>query len=219
MVMNKLTLVTAALVVLGGGQVSPQRLTWTFDETPPGRPPHGFVFSDPTTGPPAAWLVVRDGSNAVLAPAPRTRGGAALAIAEGAAPINVTVSARLRFPEAAGTAGVAWRFRDPQHYYAIALDLRAQNVRLYRVVGGNRTRLENEDDLELDPGAWHTVKVEDSGMRMRVWIDGVPVAEARDRSSPEPGAVGFWTATDAAVLFDDLHVEPLGERPRRARPD
>ena len=215
--MRRVAVATAALIVLAGAAVPAQRVAWTFEDTPAGRPPQGFVFADGQTGTPAAWHVVRDGSNAVLAHVPDARGGVALAIAPGSPLASSSLSARLRFPEGPSVAGITWRHRDPQNYYSVALDLRAQSVRIYRVVAGNRTRLEDEDDLELDPAAWHTVKVEDTGGRMRVWIDGVPVVDGRDRSSPEPGAIGVWTNGDATAWFDDLHAQPLAEPSRNNR--
>jgi hypothetical protein len=140
--------------------------------------------------------------------------GIDLAVASGTSFGTLALSARLRFPDAAHAAGIAWRYRDPDNYYSLALDLRAQSLRIYRVFSGNRTRLEDEDDLELDPMAWHTLKVEDNGSRMRVWLDGVPIADARDRSQREPGAVGVWTSGDATVWFDDVQAEPLAASSR-----
>jgi hypothetical protein len=206
-----------ALIALAGAAVPAQRVAWTFDDTTPGRQPQGFVFADGQAGTSHAWQVARDGSNVVLAHTGDARGGVALAIAPGSPLGSSAISARLRFPDGPSVAGVTWRHRDPQNYYSVALDLRAQSVRIYRVVAGNRTRLEDEDDLELDPAAWHTVKVEDTGGRMRVWIDGVPVVDGRDRSSPEPGAVGVWTNGEATAWFDDLQAEPLAESSRGNR--
>ena len=214
-VAKALAFCTAALVVLGGDHVFPQRAAWTFDDMAPGRPPAGFVFSDAAT----AWQVARDGSNAVLAHTAQGGAAAHLAIVESTSIGSVSLSARLRFPEGPGAAGIAWRYRDAANYYAVALDLRAQNVRIYRVVAGNRTRLEDEDDFELDAASWHSVKVEDDGLRVQVWIDGVPVAGARDRARPEPGAIGVWTAGDAGVWFDDLRAEPRSDAPRSNRRD
>jgi hypothetical protein len=211
------TVATAALIVLAGAVVPAQRVAWTFEDTAPGRPPQGFVFADGQTATPAPWQVVRDGGNAVLAHAADPRGGVALAIAPGSPFAGSSLSARVRFPDGPSVAGLTWRHRDPQNYYSVALDLRAQSVRIYRVVAGNRTRLEDEDDLELDPAAWHTVKVEDSGGRMRVWIDGVPVVDGRDRSSPDAGAIGVWANGDATAWFDDLQAEPLDESFRNNR--
>jgi hypothetical protein len=214
--MRRVLLVTATLVVAAGSLAIAQRITWSFDEGAPGRPPAGFEFGEGST---RGWQIVRDGANSVLLHASPGRAGVDIATVEGTAPANVAVSARLRFPDDASAAGIVWRYRDADNYHAVVLDLRAQNVRIYRVAGGNRARLEDEDDLELEPAAWHTVKVEDAGMRMRVWIDGVPVAGARDRMRAEPGAVGLWSAGDARVWFDDLHVEPVSDVPRSNRRD
>lgn len=206
-----LAFATAGFVILTGAGLVPQRTSWQFDDAPIGRVPPGFTFTDAQS---AAWQVVREGAETVLAHTGQARTGTDLAAVQGTSLGNVVLSARLRFPNGAHAAGVAWRYRDAGNYYAVALDLRAQNVRIYRVVAGNRTRLEDEDDLELDPAAWHTVKVEDAGTRMRVWLDGVPVADTRDRSPHEPGSVGVWTSADATVWFDNLQAEPLAE-PRR----
>ena len=211
----------AALAFLSvtGGSALQQGAAWSFDDVPAGRPPPGFVFASSPTEQAGQWVVLRDGANALLAQTQRGRPGVHLAVVEGTSFADLTVSARVRFSEGPGSAGLAWHYRDADNYYFVALDLRAQDVRIYRVAGGNRTRLEDEDDLELDPGAWHLLKVEHRGMRMRVWIDGVPVADERDRALQEPGAVGFWTTGDAVTWFDDLRVEPVieSERDRRRR--
>jgi hypothetical protein len=214
--MKTLAFATASLVLLAGVTLVPQRSSWGFDDLPVGRMPPGFTFTDPQS---AAWQVVREGAETVLAHTSQARAGTDLATVQGTSLGNVALSTRLRFPRGASAAGVAWRYRDAANYYAVALDLRAQNVRIYRVVAGNRTRLEDEGDLELDPAAWHTVKVEDTGSRMRVWLDGVPVADARDRSSPESGSVGVWTSADATVWFDNLQAEPAAEPRRGTRRD
>lgn len=212
-------IVAAAVVVLAGGSAQQQGSTWSFDDLPAGRPAPGFVFAGPAGERVAPWLVLRDGSNGVLAQTPHGSPGAQVAVVESASLANLTVSARLRFADGAGAAGIVWRYRNPNNYYLAALDLRAQEIRIYRVTGDNRTRLENEDDLELDPSTWHVLKVQHQGMRMRLWIDGVPVGDARDRTPSEPGAIGVWTAGDAAVWFDALHAEPLTDSTRNSRRD
>jgi hypothetical protein len=212
--MKGATLGIAALVVLAGTTAFQQGTVSGFDDLPAGRPPAGFRFGPAPGDGARQWLVVRDGTNAVLSHSSVGRSGTELAIVENSSFANVRLSARVRFPEGANTVGLAWRYRDSENYHAVALNLKAQEVRIYRIVRGNRTRLEDEDDLELDGASWHTVKVEHQGARIRVWINGVPVANARDRSRPEPGAAGVWAPADAAAWFDDLRVEPLRDLPR-----
>jgi hypothetical protein len=214
--MRRLAVVIAALVVVSGSEVFPQTM-WTFDDTAAGRTPPGLTFGQAPGERSNAWTVVRDGTNSVLAHSQLEAPRPELAIVEGPALARPVVSVRLRFPQGAGSAGVAWGYHDASNYYAAALNLQSQEVRIYRVVAGNRTRLEDEDDLELDAAAWNTVKVELDGTRMRVWINGVPVVSARDRNQERSGAVGLWTAGDAAVWFDNLQIDALQERPRTAQ--
>lgn len=196
-----------ASLVVTGGAAAQQGTTWSFDDQPAGKPPPAFVFAGSPRDQVGQWVIVREGSNGVLAQVQQGRPGARLAVVEGTSFADLILSTRIRFAEGAGSAGLVWRYRDAENYYLAALDLRRQAIRIYRVVRGNRTRLEDEDDLELDATIWHALKVEHQGMRTRVWINGVPIANARDRTLQEAGAIGLWTAGDAVAWFDDLHVE------------
>ncbi len=162
------------------------------------------------------WTVTRDGTNGVLGQLHSGQPGVQLAVVDGPAFADVVLSVRVRLVEGARSAGVVWRYRDADNYYLARLDLRrgAQDVRIYRVVAGNRTRLESEDELELQADSWHWLKVEHRGTRMRLLINGVPVGEARDRTWQEAGAVGLWTTSDSVAWFDDLTVAPAPPRER-----
>lgn len=204
-------------VLVATGSVFVQGTTWHFDDLPAGQVPAGLVFGGAPEHKPAPWVVLRDGTNGVLAHARQGDTGSQVAVVEQVSIANVALSTRLRFADGVGSAGLVWRYYDPSNYHVAVMDLVAQDVRIYRVSRGNRTRLENEDDLELDPTAWQTLKVEQVGTRIRVWINGVPVASARDRAPQAPGAVGVWSAGDASAWFDDLRAEPLPESERNNR--
>jgi hypothetical protein len=208
---------TLVVLVLASGFALQQGTTWSFDELPADRPPPGFAFVSPQAPKASPWMVLRDGTNGVLAPDPSQTAGVNLAIVPSTSFANLTVSARMRFEAGAGSAGVVWRYRDPDNYYLTALDLREQEIRIYRVVRGNRTRLRDEDDLVLDPGRWHLLRVQHQDGRIRAWIDGVPVVDARDRTPQEPGAIGLWTDGRAAAWFDDLQAAPAQGRDRDTR--
>ena len=196
-----------ALLVMTSGAAAQQGSTWSFDDQPAGEPPPGFVFAGSPREQAGQWVIVREESNGVFAQVQQGTPGARLAVVGGTSFADLILSTRIRFAEGAGSAGLVWRYRDADNYYLAALDLRTQAVRIYRVVRGNRTRLEDEDDLELDAAIWHVLKVEHRGMRARVWINGVPIADTRDRTLQEPGAIGLWTTGDSVAWFDDLHVE------------
>jgi hypothetical protein len=207
------------LPVATGAAVIEQRTTWSFDDLPAGRPPPGFVFVSALKDQAVQWGLVRDGTNGVLGQLGKGQSGVQLAVAEGTLFGDLVLSARLRFMEGARSAGLVWRYRDQDNYYLATLDLREQEIRIYRVVAGNRTRLADEDDLELDEKAWHLLKIEHRGARVRVWINGVPASDARDRTFQERGGVGLWTTGDTVAWFDDLFVEPaLPDRGERGDP-
>jgi hypothetical protein len=209
----------SAFLVASATPVFPQATTLSFDDMAAGRPPRGLTFGPAPADRPTSWVVVRDGTISVVAHPPVDPRRPELAIVEGTALARPMLSVRLRFPQGAGSAGLAWGYHDAGNYYAVALNLQSQEVRLYRVVAGNRTRLEEEDDLELDAGSWNTVKVAHDGSRMRVWINGVPVVSARDRAPAREAAVGLWTAGDAAVWFDNLQIDAIPEPSRTDQRD
>ena len=55
------------------------------------------------------------------------------------------------------------------------------------------------------PGnVWHTLRVEFSGKRIKVVLDGKTYIEQEDAHIPGPGAVGVWTKADSVTAFDDF---------------
>jgi hypothetical protein len=181
----------------------------TFDAETVGRPPSGFVFRVARESAPARWVVQREGVNSYVAHLgePSTRGGFSLAILETPLPDGATfVSARTRRAGHEGSLGVVWRVQDADNYYLARLDLSRQDIGLYRVVRGNRVRIEGEDDLELDPNAWHTLKIVQEEADIRVYIGGIRVLRARDRTFTGSGAAGVWSTGDALAHFDDLRI-------------
>lgn len=212
--------VSALIVLLATqGSVVAQRTAWTFEELPAGRPPAGFLFAGSPKDQSGQWSIVRDGTNSVLGQLRQGQSGVQLAVVEGSSFADLVLSVRVRLLEGARSAGVVWHYRDADNYFLARLDLREQDVRIYRVVAGQRTRLEEEDGLELQAGSWNVLKVEHRGTRMRLLINGVPVADARDRTGREGGAVGLWTS-DSVAWFDDLSVQPApAERGRGDRQD
>jgi hypothetical protein len=181
----------------------------TFDAETVGRPPSGFVFRVARESAPARWVVQREGVNNYLAHLgePSTRGGFSLALLETPLPDGATfVSARTRRAGHEGSIGVVWRVQDADNYYLARLDLSRQDIGLYRVVRGNRVRIEGEDDLELDPDAWHTLKIVQKEADIRVYIGGIRVLRARDRTFGGSGAAGVWSTGDALAHFDDVRI-------------
>ena len=181
----------------------------TFDDDKIGAPPAGFKLAAGRDAASYNWVVRREGNARVLVHEGRqSRSDSfAVAILLGAQYQDVQLSVRLKAVAGGRTAGVVWKYQDPLNHYSAQLDLVKQELAMYRVVNGNRIRLEREDDLELDPDAWHSLKIFQERGEIRVYLGGIRVFSERDRLPRPPAAVGLWTGADSTVMFDDFRVE------------
>jgi hypothetical protein len=193
----------------------------TFEEDKVGAPPAGFSTAAGRDAIADRWTVSREGKGRVVVHQghPSPPDGFTVAILSGAQYQDVNLSVRLKATGGGRSAGLVWKYQDPLNHYAVQLDLARQEVAIYRVSGGNRIRLEREDDLELDPDAWHSLRVLQEDGEIRVYLGGIRVFEERDRQPRIPAGVGLWTSGDTTVMFDDFRVEDETDRPRAPRGD
>ena len=187
----------------------------TFDDDKIGAPPAGFVLAAGRDASPDQWSVQPGGKGR------RARARRAPVAARQLCPRGVQrrpvsgdaeISVRLKVTGGGRSAGLVFKYQDPMNHYAVQLDLANQDLAMYRVVSGNRIRVEREDDLELDPDAWHSLKVVQDRDEIRVYLGGIRVFTDRDRTPRTPLSAGLWSAGDTTVLFDDFRVEPDYER-------
>ena len=216
----RVTPLVAAALTLSVASGSAQAVLRSFDQDAVGAAPGGFTFAAARLASGGKWLVRADGMNRYLLhlSEPAAAEGFAIAVLDAPPPLELRLSARIKLAEGARAGGLVWRYQNPENFYAVSLDLTAQEVSLYRVARGNRIRLEREDDLELDPNAWHSIRIEHEGGRIRVALGGIGVIRARDRTVDEGGRAGVWSAGAATTWFDDVHVQAAdndaGERRR-----
>lgn len=161
---------------------------------------------------PGTWRIRRiDGRPAV---AQLLAGGAGYQLAVLRAPRleHLRLGVRVRVgDEGDKAAGLAWRVQDRGNYFAARLDLRQRQFVLYKFVRGNRISLASVGDLRLDDRAWHDLAVEHVGDRVRVWLDGVPIASERDSALATAGRLGLWLPSDSTAYFTDLRYGRLEE--------
>jgi hypothetical protein len=103
--------------------------------------------------------------------------------------------------------GVVWRWRDASRYYVARANALENNVSLYYTEGGSRKTLKYVD-APVAGGAWHALRVEFAGSRIRVILDGVARIEMDDSHIQGPGGVGVWTKADSVTAFDDFAYGP-----------
>ena len=99
--------------------------------------------------------------------------------------------------------GVVWRWKDGDNYYVARANALENNVSLYYTQRGSRKTLKYVD-APVAGGTWHLLRVEFSGTRIRVILDGVARIELDDSHIAGAGAVGVWTKADSVTLFDDF---------------
>jgi hypothetical protein len=188
--------------------------TWSFDDVSVGGLPAGFVV-DATrrVGPLATWEVVAgqgQGASQVLSlsyPNHKSYDSfnlcwlPALGFQDGL--LKVRLCARSGKEDQGG--GLFWRARGPGDYYVARLNPLEGNLRLYHVVGGNRTMLASAD-CKAEVGAWHELSISHIGTSITCALDGDVKIQLRDDTLAGPGGVGLWTKADAATDFDDLQV-------------
>jgi hypothetical protein len=179
-------------------------------------PPSGFTAGLTGKGEPVQWTVLDDPSAPagpkVLAETSQdtTDYRFPLAILDGFAARDVEV--RVRFMPVSGTvdqaAGLIARARDERNYYVVRANALEGNVRLYRVVDGDRQQFAGAKAKVLS-GSWQELGLRVEGDRFTVSLDGKDLFGATDRTFAEPGQVGLWTKADSLTHFDDLVVQRL----------
>lgn len=99
--------------------------------------------------------------------------------------------------------GVVWRWKDANNYYVARANALENNVSLYYTQNGRRNTLKYVD-APVPLNAWHTLRVEFSGTRIRVALNGKVYIELEDGHLKGSGAVGVWTKADSVTAFDDF---------------
>ena len=181
-----------------------------FDGDKPGAPPADWTCGVTGSGTPV-WRVQADTSapsrpNVLLQSGQGTfpwcvRKDAALA--DGF--VEVTFKALSGRTDQAG--GVVWRWTDADNYYVARANALENNVSLYYTERGLRRTIKYVD-APVARNAWHTLRVEYAGMRVRVILDGKAYIELDDAHAAGPGAVGVWTKADSVTAFDDFNYGP-----------
>ena len=122
------------------------------------------------------------------------------------------VEASVRFKAISGkgdrAGGLAVRLTDADNYYVARANALEDNVRLYRVVKGDRQQMASAS-AKVSSGAWHTLTLRAEGDRLSVSFDGKPLLAHSDRTFSGFGKVALWTKADSVTRFDRLVIRSL----------
>lgn len=183
-----------------------QAQTESFDNVKPGALPPGWVAGVTGRGEPR-WAVAAD------ATAP-SQPGVLRQDGQGTFPWCVKRDVSLadgfvevRFKPVSGrqdqAGGVVWRWKDGDNYYVARANALENNVSLYYAEKGRRITIRYVD-APVAANAWHALRVEFAGKRIRVALDGKTYVDLEDGRIGGAGAVGVWTKADSVTLFDDF---------------
>lgn len=195
-----------AVSILGAGASASRAETHSFDSDVPGSLP--IAWEQGVTGRGAPRWSVRQDESAPSQPNVLVQSGS------GTFPWCVLRGSSLRdgfvevkFKPLAGkedqAGGVVWRWKDGDNYYVARANALENNVSLYHTSAGRRTTIRYVD-APVAAKAWHSLRVEFSGTRIRVALDGKTYIDLEDGHIAGAGAVGLWTKADSATAFDDF---------------
>jgi len=169
--------------------------TITFDKDPAGALPAGWVAGVTGRGAPK-WFIETD-STAPSAPNVLKQSGSGafpwcvkkdVSLTDGAVEVKFKpISGK---EDAAG--GLVWRWKDGDNYYVARANALEDNVSLKYV------------NAPVAKNQWHSLRVEFSGKRIKVALDGKVYIDLDDDHIVGPGSVGVWTKADSVTSFDDF---------------
>lgn len=131
---------------------------------------------------------------------------------------KLAVSFKLLGGDRARSAGLLWRARDKDNYYAVLANGLHHDVRLLLMKRGRPVELATAKSA-FDDKEWNSLEVSVQGDRILAWLNDRLVLEARDQNLVASGRLGLVTHADTIAVFDDFHIQSGGGRiVRKARP-
>src|ERR1051325_4686887 len=118
----------------------------------------------------------------------------------------------VRFQMVGGTldrcAGILFNVKPNGDYLTVRFNGTEDNVVLWTFNNGTRKFVKRAtENVPLELGTWHTLKIAVHGMQLQGFLDGKQLLDFT-LAEPVSGKVGVWSKTDSMVEFDDFIVTP-----------
>ena len=125
-------------------------------------------------------------------------------------PVAADIDVAVRFKPVSGevdrAAGLAVRLADANNYYVVRANAAEDNVRLYKVMAGQRRQFAGAN-VKVPTGVWQELRLVARGSRFEVLLDGKSLYSATDTTFTAAGKVALWTKADSVTYFDDLRIQ------------
>lgn len=196
-----------------GSEILGERKEYYFDDDKDGEFPQGFQSALTGKGEPGRWVVKKiehapTADNVVVqTKLDDTDYRFPLLVLDGSSYKDAMVFVRFRAisGKTGQAGGLVFRYKDSKNYYVLRADAKENNVRLYKMVDGNRRQIGGKD-LKVKSNEWHLLKVVYKGDKMQCFFNNAKVIEAADNTF-DCGSVGLWTKSDSYTFFDDFVVQ------------
>ena len=164
-------------------------------------------------GGPVAWSVIDDptapAGPKVLAQTSKDKTDYRFPLAVFDQPVLKDLDVAVRFKPVSGevdrAAGIAVRLADRDNYYVVRANALEDNVRLYRVVKGDRQQFAGAN-VKVPSGVWQELRLIVRGNRFEVFFEGRSLYAATDATFAGAGRVALWTKADSVTSFADLRI-------------
>ena len=183
--------------VVAGGEQAPR--TWDFERERTGQIAQGF--SDDV----GAWRIVEAGNGKALMQTAKNENpvfNIARITDTNARDVDLAVDMQAVAGMLDQGGGLVWRAADAKNYYLARYNPLEDNYRLYTVVNGKRTMLEDAN-ITRTSGP-HSLRVTMSGDHIECFFDGKKIHDRHDGTFSGAGKIGLWTKADAQTQFDNL---------------
>ncbi len=102
--------------------------------------------------------------------------------------------------------GVVWRWKNGDAYYVARANALENNISLYYTRDGRRNTIKYVS-APVAKNQWHTLRVDFSGKRIKVALNGKTYIETDNEQIVGAGAVGiWWTPAPAGFKLRGAHV-------------
>ena len=215
MSINRRTILAAAGVGIAGAAAA-EGARIDFETATPGSLPDGVSTGLTGGGGPVKWTIIEDQSAPagpkVLAQTSTDKTDNRFPLAIFAQPLLANLDLAVKFKAVAGevdrAGGIVLRLTDANNYYVLRANALEDNVRLYRVVKGNRIQFAGAS-AKVASGVWHELRLRAEGPKFEVFFNGRSLYTATDPTFANAGRVALWTKADSVTYFDALSVTPL----------
>jgi hypothetical protein len=108
-------------------------------------------------------------------------------------------------------AGILFDVKPNGDYLAVRFNGTEDNVVLWTFNNGKRSFVKRaNENIPLELGTWHELKVVVHGTSLEGWLDGKHLLDYALKA-PVSGKIGLWSKTDSMSEFTDFTVTPAAK--------